>query len=123
MYSSTKIEKMITLILIVGTLISICLVMTGGIIYLLENGNTTLASTLLKSNNYHLNINSIWQNIQSFSSIGLIELGLLSLVTTQILRVGLLCWFYIITKDYWFIGFSMFILAILIYSSFWRNSI
>ncbi len=114
-------EVMISLILTLGMLIAVCLVLTGGCIYLWHNGHGTLNTEFLQTSIHATNMKFVWQTAFSFSSLGLIELGLLILVGTQIVRVGLLVWFYSATKDYVFAFISLFILLTLAYSFIWRN--
>jgi uncharacterized membrane protein len=65
---------------------------------------------------YNFDIFSIWNWQHLFSSVGMIELGMLVLVATQVARVLMLLIFYILQRDYWYILFSSFILTVIIYS-------
>jgi uncharacterized membrane protein len=115
-------QDMIGIVLLMGTLISAVIVILGGLFYLLQYGNENMHTEFLQSDTYQLSIKQLWQMALSFSSKGIIMLGLLSLVMTQIVRVALLTWFYMILRDYWFILFSVFILIVLIYSFFLRTT-
>lgn len=121
MFSTKNMDRLISLILIIGTLISVLLVMLGGTLYLLQNGNESLRLELLQNTIYPRGMKSVWLTALSFSPLGMIELGLLLLVITQILRVGLLAWFYAYMRDYWFTSISVFILLMLLYSFILRN--
>jgi uncharacterized membrane protein len=114
-------QIIISFILLAGTLLSTALVTVGGTLYLLQSGNDNLQGQWLATNATYLSVRQIWQFALSFSPLGMIELGLLLLVATQTIRVALLCGFYAIIKDYKFFLISSFILAVLIYSSFWRS--
>ncbi len=89
--------------------------------YLLQFGSNNMHTELVETTSYATNMTLIWHTALSFSPLGLIELGLLTLVVTQIMRVGLLVWFYSATQDYLFALISLFILLALIYSLIWRN--
>jgi uncharacterized membrane protein len=115
-----KIKEIMSLILTIGMLISVCFVLIGGCLYLLQFGNDTIQNELKPPTFYVTNVQLIWQQALVFSPLGLIELGLLALVGTQVVRVGLLVFFYSITKDYIFTLISLFILLTLLYSLFWR---
>lgn len=121
MWSVEKMEENIAIVLLFGTLLSAFLVLVGGVIYLFQYGNDPMQSELVITNMTPTNIKSIWAFALSFSPLGIIELGLLLLVATQTLRVALLCGFYAAMRDYRFFFISAFILAVLIYSSFWRR--
>jgi uncharacterized membrane protein len=119
MVSTKKIENFIVLILIIGTLISVGLVVFGGASYLIQHGFQPLQAHLIKPINK--SAASILQDIFTFSSFSMINLGVLVLVLVQILRVGLLVWFYYSIRDKWFTLISAYILIILLYGLFWRR--
>lgn len=121
MFSTKKMEELISMVLIIGTLLSAAFVIIGGTLYLLQNGSENVHTELLQNNAYPTSIKQIWIIALSFSPLGMIELGLLLLVATQILRVGLLAWFYAYIRDYRFTCMSLFILLMLLYSFVLRN--
>lgn len=121
MISSDRMQLIISKILLFGTLLSTFIVMIGGIMYLTQHGFDPMQSELLKSDANHLTAKQIWLHAFSFTSLGIVALGLLALVTTQILRVGMLMFFYLINRDYAFTLFAGFILIVLIYSCFLRQ--
>lgn len=116
MISEKKITHWLGRILQVSIIISIALVMIGGISFLLQHGSKSLDHNIFLATSYDIDILTIWQNEWLFSPIRLIELGLLTLVMAQILRVALLSYYYIAIRDYWFMLFSLFILSIILYS-------
>lgn len=121
MVSEAKIKIWLGLALHAGMLVSTALVMIGGFIFLYRHGGDTLQSELVPSIAYDINMLTIWHSKNLFSPVGLIELGLLMLVITQVFRVALLCYYYIFTRDYWFILFSFFILSVILYSLIWPH--
>ena len=121
MLNSARLQDFITIVMLTGIVISVILVTLGGFIYLLHDGNQPLPADFFQTSTYHTNILQIFRHLLAFSPIGIIELGLIFLVFTQIVRVALITFFYILTKDYWFILISSFVLTILIYSIFWRS--
>lgn len=116
-----KMEIVMSLILTIGMFLSASLVLLGGTIFLFQHGSESINTQLMQSDAYHTNIKHILQAVFSFSPVGIIELGLVILIATQMIRVGLLVWFYGIIRDYWFSCISLFILIVLVYSFFWRN--
>lgn len=121
MISTKKMENIIGLLLTIGMLFSAILVLIGGVLYLLQHGSDPMQTEVISSNAYQISIKHLWHRPQTFSAITIIELGLLALVATQILRVGLLAWFYTAIKDSKFALISFFILLMLIYSFVWRS--
>lgn len=116
MISEIRITHWLARILQIGIIISITLVLIGGISFLLRHGAENLKNNIFLSTSYDIDILSIWQNGWLFSPIRLIELGLLTLVMAQIIRVALLGYYYTVIRDYWFMLFSLFILSIILYS-------
>ncbi|MHB1222267.1 MAG: DUF1634 domain-containing protein [Gammaproteobacteria bacterium] len=121
MISNQRLEKEMGAILLVGMLLALTLVIIGGGWYLIENGSATLQTELLLTNYDQTSITQILDQALSLSPLSLIELGLLILVATQIIRVGLLVWFYFRLHDYWFVSFSLFVFFVLVYSLFSGN--
>lgn len=121
MMTVKQMNSMTSMILLIGTCLSLFLVTLGGAMYLFEYGHHPLEYHVLRSAPTPTTVMHIWQFALSFSSVGIIELGLLLLVATQTIRVALLCLFYLITRDYFFTFISLFILLMLIYSSLWRH--
>lgn len=121
MIKSNTIEKLISVLLLTGTLSSLIIVLIGGSWYLSEYGQNDMQFELLTVDNTTHTIQQIWQMALSFTSLGIIQFGLLLLVATQSLRVSLLCFYYLQKRDYIFSCISAFILFVLIYCTFWRN--
>lgn len=121
MVSTHKMEELIGLILLIGTLVSLILVLVGGTWFLMQHGGENLQAELIQSDTYQTTMKQIWLIALSFTPIGIIELGLLLLIFTQILRIALLVWFYAVIRDLGFMLISIFILLILIYSFIWRD--
>lgn len=119
--ASIRVQHWIGSILLYGTILSTLIVMVGGAQFLLQNGGQSLQSELLQTKTAQVSITEVWRFAISFTPLGTVQLGLLLLIATQILRVFLLCLYYVATKDYAFTLISFFILAVLIYSSCWRH--
>lgn len=122
MFKHKTMQKLLGAILLSGTLISLAIVTIGGVLYLMQNGTDLMSFSELRiPPNQAMTTQQIWTLAFSFSPLGIVALGLLLLVTTQLLRVGLLLIYYTAIRDYWFILISGFILAVLAYSFIWRE--
>lgn len=121
MLTNKKIEQMIGMILLIGTLISTAFVATGGMLYLIQEGSQPIHLDTWQAGDAPTTLKSIWQDTRALTPLGIIECGLLFLVITQILRVALLTCFYALIRDYWFTFISAFILLTLLYSFIWRQ--
>lgn len=122
MLSKKMMETIMGFILTLGTLVSAILVLLGGIMFLSQHGNANVKTELLFSSPVHINTQFIKETITNFSPLGIIELGLLFLVATQILRVALLVLYYFETRDFYFFGICSFVLVIIL-STFVYNFI
>ena len=108
-------------LLLIGIIVSFILVFIGGSLYLLKHGADTVHYQSFHGEPHiYKSIAGISSNILTFSSLGLIQLGLLVLVIVQILRVGLTTWLFIQLRDNLFFFISLFILVVLLYSLIWR---
>lgn len=116
-----RIEVIIGRLLLAGVLISLSLVVIGIIIYLIKHGHEVVSYRIFHGEpQYFTTISGILQDSLTLSGRGFIQLGLLSLLIVQILRVALTAWYFAKLKDQVFVWISLFILAILLYSTFWR---
>jgi uncharacterized membrane protein len=115
-----KIELIIGQVMRMGLLISVAMVMVGGGLYLAQNGHVIVHYEVFQSSVPRPSLTHFVHEIAAFSPAGIILLGLFILVLTQIIRVVLTAWLFIREKDYIFTGISFFILAVMIYSIFWR---
>lgn len=116
MNSSAKMQSAVGIILLIGVLISLFLVCYGGISFLIAHGNEPMPLDVFRLNSYRTDFQLILGQAVSLSPLSIIEIGLIVLVATQLIRVILLTCFYALARDYWFTFFSFFILMILVYS-------
>lgn len=116
MSTDAVIEKNLGALLRIGTLISSLIVLIGGLMYLAQHGNDPVPFELLQQAPITSSIKNVWLEAFSFTPLGIVQLGLLILVGTQILRVAFLFIFYVSIQDYWFTSFCGFVLLVLIYS-------
>lgn len=115
MISTKKAEWIIGWILIAGITLSAMLILCGGILFLTHHDHASLQDTLQDTPTYK-SLADIINTIISTKATSIIELGILLLVATQVLRVTLLAIFYATTKDIAFTIISLFILVMLLYS-------
>lgn len=116
MISEIKLKNYIGLILQAGILTSIFFVTIGGILFLYEHGAEPFANNTLVLSNHILYVGMLFQRDFWLTPLGLIDIGLFILVGAQILRVALLCVYYTLIVDKWFMFFSYFILFVIVYS-------
>lgn len=106
----------------IGLIISIMIVLVGGILYLVQFGNQPIHYQVFDHHTSSLmSVSGIVRKALNLSSIGLIQFGLLVLVLTQVIRVLLTAVLFIKQRDYIFIAISLGIFFVLVYSIFWRG--
>ena len=93
------------------------IIFDGGISYIDQHANDLLTN-IMPSQLTPISLAQIFHLSFSFSSIGFIELGLLLLVATQIIRVFLLVCFYAAIKDYHFLLINAYLTIMLILGFF-----
>lgn len=110
----SNIELIIARTLRFGLLFAIFIELIGGLGYFIQAGHDKIYFT-----EFHEPTRSlieIGRNLSVFSFSGLILIGFLILMMTQMIRVSLTAWLFFHKKDKVFTGISLFILAILLYS-------
>jgi uncharacterized membrane protein len=120
MMTNQQLKVSIAWILNIGIVLSLGLVILGGLTLLYRHGGQPIDTMILQPAQITLNPFLIWHTALTLSPISLIELGLLALVGTQVLRILLLLIYYTVTRDIWFTAFSLFILLMMLASFFMR---
>lgn len=120
MVTVKQIQTKIGLILTVGTLLAAGMVIIGIILFLMQSGNQSIQDYLAHPTYNFTHLSNIWNMALALKPLGIIELGLIILILTQMLRVGLLVWFYIAVSDYYFTVFSLFTFIVMMFSFFSR---
>ncbi len=104
-------------LLLIGVLVSFIIVLIGGSLYLWNHGADIVHyQTFHHEPQFYQSITDIFLETLTFSPLALVQFGLLILVLVQILRVGLMSWLFISSRDAIFSYISLFILFVLIYS-------
>jgi uncharacterized membrane protein len=117
MASPQKTRQFMSHFMLCGTLTAMLFVFLGGVFYLWQHANTPLQTELLITQQ-PMSILRTLHDLHAATPIGLIELGLGLLIATQVLRMVFLIEMYVGERDYWFTGFSLFILTAILYSLF-----
>jgi uncharacterized membrane protein len=115
--SDARIDQVIGDLLRVGVVLSSLIVLIGGGLYLTRHG-TELP-------NYHMfhgepselrSILGIIKDASSFSSQGIIQFGMLLLIATPVMRVAFTVVSFIIQRDRIYVGVTLIVLSVLIFS-------
>lgn len=116
-----NIRILIGQILLIGIIISLLLIISGGIMYLWQHGNDIVNYQNFSPEPVLLtSLPNILAGAFSMSPGNVILLGLLTLFLMQILRVALTMWYFIKEKSTLFCGISFLILFVLLATLFWN---
>ncbi len=110
-------ETIIGYTLRIGVMAAAVLVLAGGVYYLIENAHMPADyHTFHPAAKHTLDLTGIVQNALALNSIGIIQLGLLVLVATPIVRVILSVVAFALERDLLYVAVTVFVLAVLLYS-------
>jgi uncharacterized membrane protein len=116
-WNDRDVESIIGTLLRVGVLLAAAVVMTGGVIYIAHHG--------LEPANYRVfhgeprdlkEVHRIFGKALHFDSLGIVQFGLLLLIATPIARVAFSMVGFAIERDRMYVGFTLLVLAVLMYS-------
>jgi uncharacterized membrane protein len=112
-----RLEVIIGYTLRTGVLLAAAIVLLGGVLYLVQNGaGTPHYHTFHTAATPSDTLSGIAQNIRTLSSYGIIQLGLLVLIATPILRVVLSVVAFALEHDMLYVVATLIVLAVLLYS-------
>lgn len=112
-----RMENMIGKLLIIGVSISGIIVFIGGLLYLFHHGGASVHYGVFKGEPGDLKtLAGVIRDAFTLEGRGIIQLGLVILVTVQIVRVALTAALFGAIRDRAFVWISLFVLGVLIYS-------
>lgn len=116
-FKDADVKLMIGTLLRWGVIVSMSVVFCGGIIYIYRHGNETASyqkfigePTFLKS------IPGILQGVLAGKGRAIIQTGILLLIATPIARVLLSVYSFLLEKDYLYVGITLIVLSIIVFS-------
>lgn len=108
-WSEQRVEQTMGMLLRIGVLLSALVVLCGGLAYLIHHGGE-----LADYRHFH---GRPWQLSQMLDSAhGYIELGLLLLVATPVLRVAFAVFAFVKQRDHFYTGVALLVLLVLGYA-------
>jgi uncharacterized membrane protein len=118
-----RIEIIIGNLLRAGVMLSAAVVLFGGIIYLKHHGHETVNLRTFHGEPERLKSpKEIVQGTLQLSGSAIIQLGLLILIATPVARVAFSAVAFAIEGDYLYVGITLVVLAVLLYSLFWSSA-
>ena len=116
-WTDQKTEEIIGNLLRAGVMLSAAVVLTGGVLYLMAHGGARTDYRVFQGEPSDLReIGGIVHEAFAGGSRGIIQLGLLLLIATPIARVAFAVFAFAAERDRMYVGFTLIVLAILMYS-------
>lgn len=114
-----KVETVIANLLRAGVALSAAVVISGGVIYLAHHGSEYPNCRVFHTASPDLcTLRGIVSNASMLNGRGLIELGLLMLIATPVVRVAFSVFAFLRQRDRLYVVFTLIVLAILLFSMF-----
>lgn len=116
-WNDRKVEDIIGNLLRAGVILAATVVFLGAVVYLVRHGNSPASYRVFQGEPKELRQpGGIVHGAFAFSSRGIIQLGLLLLIATPILRVAFSVFAFAAEKDRMYVVFTLVVLAVLLYS-------
>jgi uncharacterized membrane protein len=117
--SAMRMERLIGVALLVGVLLSTIIVSFGGVVYVWRHSKSTVHYRVFRGEPSDLRtLAGIEEDVKTFSGRGVIQVGLILLVTLQVVRVVLTGMLFVTSRDWVFTGITTIVLALLAYGLF-----
>jgi uncharacterized membrane protein len=118
-WADEQLEMLLGNVLRAGVVLAAAIVLAGGAIYLVRHGGEPMDVETFRGEPDELRtVPGIVAESVTFRGRGVIELGLLALVATPVLRVALSAFGFLRERDGLYVGLTLFVLGVLLYSLF-----
>jgi len=112
-----RLELIIGYTLRIGVITAAVLVLIGGGLYLVQHGSEApLYHNFHGGPTHSAHLSTMVRNVQAFDCYGIIQLGLLVLIVTPIIRVMFSVIGFALEHDVLYVAVTLFVLAVLLYS-------
>jgi uncharacterized membrane protein len=112
-----RIEVIIGTLLRTGVILAATVVLLGGALYLVRHGHEAVEFSTFHGEPESLRtVSGIINGALHAVARAIIQLGLLILIATPVARVAFSAVAFAIERDYMYVGITLFVLAILLYS-------
>jgi uncharacterized membrane protein len=100
-----------------GVLLSMAVVIFGGVVYLYRHGHSIMDYSTFKGQpDLTSNFKAILEGVITFRGRAIIQLGILLLIATPIARIVYSAIGFMAEKDYLYVGIALIVLAIIVVS-------
>lgn len=117
-------EQTIGILLRTGVILAAVVVLIGGIIFLVRNGSATPNYGVFRGEpSYLTHVSGILHQLGGFDSRAIIQFGLLLLIATPVARVMFSVWAFARERDWVYVGVTLIVLGLLLFSLFGAQSL
>ncbi|MFA6041906.1 MAG: DUF1634 domain-containing protein [Methylophilus sp.] len=109
-----NLELMIGKALFFCVLFSIGIVVVGAVMYCAQHSHDVVNFTVVSGNDY-LDLHGLWQKVWQGDALSIIQLGLLAIIASQVVRVFLTALIFVKQKDWTFMALSLIVLFLMSY--------
>lgn len=113
-FKDKDMQLIIGWLLRLGVIISVSIVIFGGMVYLLRHGHTTADYTTFRGVPDFIYPPGIIKGVFDFKARAIIQAGIILLIATPVLRVIFSAIGFLMEKDYLYIAISLLVLLIII---------
>lgn len=120
-WDQRDVEQYIGKLLRYGVMLSSIITVFGGIVYLLQHHTKTADYAPIPSgqpfpgvDEYLRELNTIIPGVLNFDGAAIIQLGVIVLIATPIIRVAFSAISFLIERDYLYVGITLLVLAIIL---------
>ena len=118
-FDDQRVEIIIGTLLRTGVMIAASVVLIGAAVYLVRHGNEIPHYSIFRGEPERLkSIPEIVNGIVHLQARAIIQFGLLLLIATPVARVAFSAAAFAVERDYFYVGVTLIVLAILLYSMF-----
>ncbi len=116
-WTDEQMEQVVGTLLRSGVVVAALVVLVGGVLYLIRFGSTLPNYALFRGEPADLrSVSGIIRDVLSLHTRGLIQLGLLLLIATPVVRVAFSILAFALQRDRTYVVVTLLVLGVLIYS-------
>jgi uncharacterized membrane protein len=115
--TDAQVDQIIGNILRIAVIIAAMIVLAGGILYLVQNGGNSPEYHVFKGEPKSLRtISGILKELLTLDGLGIIQIGLLLLIATPVVRVIFSVFAFVLQRDRIYVIVTLIVLTVLIFS-------
>ena len=111
-------ELFIGKMLRVGVFTACGVAILGGILYVFQNTGEKVDFQTFSADMAVHSFLSLWNGVMAMNAVSIIQLGLVILLCTPVLRVAFSTVVFLLEKDFLYVGISMIVLFIILFNLF-----